>query len=95
MSQMNVRIAVVSPPRPTAWFALCLAWLLPISAASAQSSNGLATVQHVALLGDETGMQLEITSSQPITPQTRVLSNPDRVVIDFPNALPGRELRGI
>jgi AMIN domain len=92
---MNVRIAVVSPPRPAAWFALCLASLLPISAASAQSYKGLATVQHVALLGDETGMQLEITSSQPITPQTRVLANPDRVVIDFPNAMPGRDLRGI
>jgi AMIN domain len=92
---MNVRIAVVSPPRPAACFALCLAFLLPISAASGQSPNGLATVQHVSLLGDESGMQLHIEASQPITPQTRVLANPDRVVIDFPNAVPGRELRGI
>jgi len=87
-------MAVVSPPRPSAWFVLCFACLLPLSL-SAQSSNGLPTVQRVALLGDEAGMQLEITSSQPLTPQTRVLSNPDRVVIDFPNALPGSELRGI
>jgi hypothetical protein len=92
---MNVRIAVVSPPRPAAWLALCLACLLPTPAAFGQSSNPVATVQRVALLGDETGMQLHITASQAITPQTRVLSNPDRVVIDFPNAVPARDLRGI
>src|SRR5262249_368451 len=92
---MKLRIAVVSPPRPAAWFVFGLACLLPLSSASAQSSKTTPTVQRVALLGDEVGMQLEITASQPITPQTRVLSNPDRVVIDFPNALPARGLRGI
>ncbi|GAC1430184.1 MAG: hypothetical protein NVS1B11_06500 [Terriglobales bacterium] len=35
---------------------------------------------------------MQIALSEPITPQTMVLNAPDRLVIDFPNALAGPEL---
>jgi phosphate uptake regulator len=53
-----------------------------------------ATIKRVALLGREKAMELEITASQPVATETQVLTGPDRVVIDFPGAVPGAQLKG-
>jgi hypothetical protein len=73
---------------PTA--ALCFA-LGFLPAARAQSP---ATVRSIGVLngGD---FELEIEATQPITPATQVVTNPDRLVIDIPNAVPGRSLHPI
>jgi type IV pilus assembly protein PilQ len=36
----------------------------------------------------ETGMQVEISASAPVTPRLTKLANPDRLVVDLPNAVP-------
>ncbi len=59
----------------------------------AQRVAGTATIRRVALLRNRNDIEVEINANQPVSPQTRVLSGPDRVVIDFPNAVPGSELR--
>src|SRR5438128_8143724 len=59
----------------------------------AQRGAGTATIRRVALLRNRTDIEVEINANQRVSPQTRVLSAPDRVVIDFPNAVPGSELR--
>src|SRR5438445_9146648 len=59
----------------------------------AQRAAGIATVRRVALLRNRNDIEVEINANQRVSPQTRVLSGPDRVVIDFPNAVPGSELR--
>jgi len=51
-------------------------------------------IKRVALLGNERGVELEIIASQPVATDTRVLTNPDRVVIDLPGAVPGDQLKG-
>ena len=53
-----------------------------------------ATIKGIALLGSQKGMELEISASQPVATDTRVLTDPDRVVIDFPGAVPGDQLKG-
>src|SRR5947209_15379075 len=58
----------------------------------AQGQN--ARVTGVALLGNENGLQLKISASAPVATDSQVLSGPDRIVIDFPGALPGNQLRG-
>lgn len=58
-------------------------------------SQSTPTVQRVAVMGDEQGIQLKITSSQPVHTQTQLLTGPDRLVIDFPGAAPGGQLRGL
>jgi len=73
-------------------FGLILA--LSLTAAYAQKVNQTATVQRIALVGDENGIAVAITSSGPVTPLTQVLDGPDRVVIDFPHAVPGGQLHG-
>jgi AMIN domain len=54
-----------------------------------------ATVQRVAILGNERGIQVQITATQPIPTQSQLLTGPDRLVIDFPGAAPGSQLRGL
>jgi hypothetical protein len=53
------------------------------------------TVQRVAVLGNERGIQVQITASQPIGTESQLLTGPDRLVIDFPGAAPGMQLRGL
>jgi hypothetical protein len=43
------------------------------------------------LNGKET-VEIEVEASDRIVPQTQVLSGPDRLVVDFPNAIPGNQL---
>src|SRR5438128_9621583 len=59
----------------------------------AQQAAGTATIRRVALLQNRNNIEVEINANQRVSPETRVLSGPDRVVIDFPNAVPGSELR--
>jgi hypothetical protein len=69
------------------WFAgsLCLAgW--------AQSATTIRAVS-VVTAGDD--LELQISASQPVTPQAQILINPYRLVIDFPNSSPGADLRNL
>ncbi|MGO9087668.1 MAG: AMIN domain-containing protein [Candidatus Sulfotelmatobacter sp.] len=59
----------------------------------AQVSSGQSTVRHVKVLDSKDAVEIEVESSDRIVPQTRVLTGPDRLVVDFPNAVPGNQLR--
>jgi len=52
-------------------------------------------VQHVLARGSGQGVEVEIQTSDAITPQSLMISGPDRVVIDFPGALPGAGLHAV
>jgi hypothetical protein len=45
------------------------------------------------VLGSKDSVEIEVEASDRIVPQTRVLTGPDRLVVDFPNAVPGNQLR--
>ena len=60
--------------------------------AAAQSPRS-ASVEKVTFVGDNP-VRLQIQTSAPLTPAIQVISNPERLVIDLPNAEPGRGLRG-
>jgi hypothetical protein len=47
----------------------------------------------VKVLGSKDIVEIEVEASDRIVPQTRVLTGPDRLVIDFPNAVPGNQVR--
>jgi hypothetical protein len=53
----------------------------------------VARVEQVRLRGG--GTSLEIVANAPISVQSQVLSNPNRLVIDVPGAMPGARLRGV
>ncbi len=55
-----------------------------------------ARVRHVLVRGTGAAMEVEIqTSGAPVEPDTQAISGPDRIVVDFPGALPSNELRAL
>lgn len=67
--------------------------LLLLAAMGAAQVSAQMSVRRAQVLGNQDSVEIEIETSGPIVPQTRVLSGPDRLVIDFPNATLGSELR--
>ncbi len=59
----------------------------------APQSVGPITVRTVKVLGSKDAVEIEVEASDRIVPQTKVLTGPDRLVVDFPNAIPGNQLR--
>jgi hypothetical protein len=53
----------------------------------------LPTVRRVHVLDDKNAIEIEVEASDRLAPQTQVLTGPDRLVVDFPNALPGNAVR--
>ncbi len=70
----------------------------PISAQKS-AQNGApnrARVEHVVVRGTGAAMEVEIqTSGAPVAPDTQAITGPDRIVVDFPGALPAAELRAL
>lgn len=86
----------MSGSSPTALLcALVVCAGLQANAAPPQKAENIRTIRRVAILGQGNNVEVEIAASQQMTPQTQVLSGPDRVVIDFPGALPGADLRPV
>jgi hypothetical protein len=52
-----------------------------------------SSVRSVRVFDSPNAVEIQVESSANVTPQTRVLSGPDRLVVDFPNATPGLSLR--
>ena len=79
--------------KSTLYFRALLAVALLPSIAPAQKS---ATVEQVRVRGNGDALEVEIqTSGTPVAPNTQALSGPDRIVVDFPGALPASALRAI
>ena len=68
-------------------FTLTAVWLC--------TAQELPTVRSVAVSPPGEAVEIEIQTSQRLTPQVQVLSGPDRIVVDFPGALPGPGLHSV
>jgi AMIN domain len=71
-------------------FTTAIACSVPVSA---QSATPIA-VEKIAVVGTEQGFGVQISSSAPVTTEAQMITGPDRLIIDFPGALPGGALRG-
>jgi hypothetical protein len=81
--------SVASQLRTSGLFvAVCLFVPWGSSSLSAQSS-----VREVKVVTGKGAVEIEVEASDRIIPQTQVLTGPDRLVVDFPNSLPGTALR--
>jgi hypothetical protein len=72
-------------------FAAGFSFLSPVTA-RAQSVPSIRRVQVLRSAGQ---VEIEIEASERIVPQINLLSGPDRLVVDFVNALPGTQLRNL
>jgi AMIN domain len=68
--------------------------LLGVFSSALISAQTSSSVRGVHVLGSgKDAVEIEIEASDRLVPQTQVLTGPDRLVVDFPNALPGAGLR--
>src|SRR5258708_13511250 len=73
-------------------------WSGPISAQTAAANS--PRVQHVIVRGSDVrgsdaAIEVEIQTSGSVAPDTQAITGPDRIVVDFPGALPAAELRAL
>ncbi|HTT21912.1 MAG TPA: AMIN domain-containing protein [Candidatus Sulfotelmatobacter sp.] len=54
-----------------------------------------ATVRRIAVTGDAHDLGVEITASKPVTPRTQFVTDPDRLIVDLPEAQPAGGLQKI
>lgn len=55
-----------------------------------------ARVQHIVMHETDAGLEVEIqTSGASVAPDTQAITGPDRIVVDFPGALPAAELHAL
>jgi hypothetical protein len=75
------------------WISLLVAgFFLSLTPASTAQK---AQIRHVAVVKSGDGLQIEIQTSQRVMPLTQVVTDPDRLIIDFSDAVPGPELRAV
>jgi len=83
-------------PRATlallAFATLCLPTHGQIKAKPAPAAAS-PSIRRVQVLGNRSAVEIEIEASEHLAPQAQVLTGPDRLVLDFPNAVPGNQLR--
>jgi hypothetical protein len=63
--------------------------------AAANPTQPAITIRRVALNSDSRGLTVEVSTSSSVIPQTQMLNNPDRLVIDFPGSIMGSDLHDI
>jgi hypothetical protein len=75
--------------------ALCALLAVPVLLAqtSVPKAQVPQVVRTIKVLDSKDAVEIEVEASDPILPQTKILTGPDRLVVDFPNAVPGNQLR--
>jgi hypothetical protein len=79
----SIRAAVVL----LLWAGACL------SAPVASLAQTRPSIRRVQVMRGKSQVEIEIEASDRIVPQTHLIANPDRLVVDFVNAVPGPQLR--
>jgi hypothetical protein len=64
-----------------------------VSSAISLDGQEAASVRSVRVLGNRNPVEIEIEGSERLIPTARVLTGPDRLVVDFAQAVPGARLR--
>jgi hypothetical protein len=80
-------------PRPATTRLLTAAAVLVSFAAFKPALFAQSSVRQVKVVGSHGAVEIEVEASDRIVPQSQVLTGPDRLVIDFPNSVPGTALR--
>jgi AMIN domain len=75
------------PPRFAMLFAAGMLLAAPLP------GQNPARVQQVKVFGVGSSVEVEIQASGVVAPQSQMIAGPDRIIVDFPGALPAPELR--
>src|SRR5260370_14594625 len=62
-------------------------------AAAPKASAPPSSIRRVQFLGNQNAVEIEIEASEHMAPQAQMLTGPDRLVMDFPHAVPRNHIR--
>ncbi len=79
--------------KPSPWSSASFLSTVLLCAFLSADSFAQVSVRAVKVLGAKDTVEIEVEASDRIVPETQVLTGPDRLVIDFPNAIPSSKLR--
>jgi hypothetical protein len=82
---------MASSPRAAAVLLLSVAALFPTSVTC--QAQAVSSIRRVQVLDTRKQVEIEIETSDRMVPQTNLITGPDRLVVDFVNAVPGAQLR--
>lgn len=54
-----------------------------------------ATIRQIAVTGDDGDLGVEITANRPVIPRTQTVTDPDRLIVDLPEARPDAGLQKV
>ncbi len=77
-----------------AWISILAATLVATISPTTLSAQN-AQVQRVVIHQANGSTEIEIQTSRRVVPLTQIVTDPERLVIDFPDALPGPQLRSL
>ena len=77
-------------------FIACMSGNAPAQQSAKPGTAAVTRVQHIVVRGTAGAIEVEIqTSGSAVAPDTQAITGPDRIVVDFPGALPDAELRAL
>jgi AMIN domain len=68
--------------------AVLLGGCVRLNGVSVEAGRSAAIIRHIAVTSGQPDLEIEITGTAPLTPRTQTVTNPDRLIVDFPEALP-------
>jgi hypothetical protein len=74
-------------------YVLIVAAVSQAGAVPPAATKSPATVESVKVTTTGSGASVEIATSQPVALRSQVITDPDRLILDFPNAQPASDLR--
>jgi AMIN domain-containing protein len=75
--------------------AVLLAGCLQLNGIPVQAGKQVATIRHIAVTGGDHDLDVEITATVPTTARTQTVTDPDRLIVDLAESLPGAGLHKI
>jgi hypothetical protein len=75
--------------------AVLLGGCLQVNGIPVQAGNQAAIIRHITVTGGDHGLDVEITATAPITALTQTVTDPDRLIVDLPEALPSEGLQKV
>lgn len=68
---------------------------LQVAGIMVQAGQRVATIRHITVSGDDHDLDVEISATMPVTPLTQTVTDPDRLIVDLPEARPAAGLQKI
>jgi len=79
--------------RAAALLLLCSAICIGGPGLAAGQTRAVPSIRRVQVLRTRDHVEIEIEASDRVVPQANVITGPDRLIVDFVNAVPGAQLR--